>query len=407
MIKQTVAFRFADGVDEATRQAVLDELATFPTLYPKMRSFALGANISSREKNMTHTFMFEFDDEQSLLEYLHSDSHESFVRERWRPVIGTQSIVALEVEGVPTRTENAVAALSSRPRGPYGFAFARIAVPDLAASIDFYTYHVGLQLEGNDGTYAQLRANLAHHDIELVADPSLTEFDVQTLAFTVESDDVLDDIARRLKDDGREIGELHPRTKASCRNGFSVKDPNGQTLELITDFHVYAEPPLLEYRPVDLVHPFLSTPHYEESQHFYLDVLGFQASDYIVSDRNGASSFIRCEDRYHHSLALRRDDSYYVAHLCFCMKSLDHVMRGRTKAIYKNVFIPSDIVNHSASTSIAFYMYEPAHGPRIELCDGHRVFTPEEHETHKPRYMSADPRNIDVWRAAADDWERF
>ena len=39
---------------------------------------------------MTHTFMFEFADEPSLLEYLHSDAHETFVRERWRPVIGAQ-----------------------------------------------------------------------------------------------------------------------------------------------------------------------------------------------------------------------------------------------------------------------------------------------------------------------------
>ncbi len=407
MIKQTVAFRFKDEVDETTRAAILAELAEFPGRYPDMKNFSLGRNISSREKNMTHTFMFEFADEAALRAYLESESHERFVRERWRPVIETQSIVALEVEGEPSRTETAVSTAPSRPRGPYGFAFARLGVPDLAKSIEFYTYHVGLQLEGHDDTYAQLRSNVAHHDIELVADPSLTEFDSQTLAFTVESDEVLDDLARRLKDDGRELGELHPRTKAACRNGFSVKDPNGQTLELITDFHVYAEPPLLEWRPVDLVHPFLSTPHYEESQRFYMEVLGFLPSDYIVSDRRGASSFIRCEDRYHHSLALRRDDSYYVAHLCFRMKSLDHVLRGRTKAIYKDVPIPSDIVNHSASTSIAFYMYDPTHGPRIELCDGHRVFTPEEHETHKPRYMSADPRNIDVWRAAADDWERF
>jgi hypothetical protein len=41
------------------------------------------------------------------------------------------------------------------------------------------------------------------------------------------------------------------------------------------------------------------------------------------------------------------------------------------------------------------------------LCDGHRVFTPEEHETHRARRMSVDPRDIEVWRAAADDWGRF
>lgn len=404
MIKHVVAFRFKDDVDDAARQAILDEVATFPSHYPQMHNFSLGPNISSREQRMTHTFMIEFADEAALMEYLGSERHETFVRERWRPVIETQAIAALHVDGQPAGMEPT---LPNRPRGPYGFAFARIAVPDLAASIDFYTYHVGLQLEGHDETYAQLRADLPHHAIELVAAPDRTEHHVETLVYTVESASVLEDLRARLVADGREIGELHPRTRAACQGGFSVVDPNGQTLELIVDFHQYAEPPLLEWRPVDIVHPFLSTPHYVESQRFYCDVLGFLRSDVIVADGFGASTFVRCEDRYHHALALRQDSSYYVAHLAFQMKSLDHVMRGRTKAIYKKVFIPSDIVNHSASTSIAFYMYEAQHGPRIELMDRHRVFTPEEHETHKERYMSADPRNIDVWRAASDDWERF
>jgi hypothetical protein len=82
-------------------------------------------------------------------------------------------------------------------------------------------------------------------------------------------------------------------------------------------------------------------------------------------------------------------------------------MRMRARALYKGSPIASDLVNHSASTSIAFYLHDPKHGPRFELCDRHRVFTPEEHETHRPRFMPADPRNIDVWRPAADDWGRF
>ena len=53
------------------------------------------------------------------------------------------------------------------------------------------------------------------------------------------------------------------------------------------------------------------------------------------------------------------------------------------------------------------YLYDARFGPRIELCDGHRIFSPEQNETHKARRMGGDPRNIDVWRAAADDWERF
>jgi len=198
--------------------------------------------------------------------------------------------------------------------------------------------------------------------------------------------------------------ELDERQRELCTDGFAVRDPNGLVVELFTEFAEYAEPPLVELRPLDLVHPFLATDRYDESLAFYTKVLGFQPSDHIV----GSTTFLRCEDRYHHSLALQRNKADFVAHLCFAMKSLDHVMRMRARALYKGAPIASDIVNHSASWSIAYYMLDERHGPRFELCDGHRVLTVEEHEnTHRARRMALDPRNIDVWRAAADDWARF
>ncbi|HWG74351.1 MAG TPA: hypothetical protein VG184_09890, partial [Acidimicrobiales bacterium] len=71
---------------------------------------------------------------------------------------------------------------------------------------------------------------------------------------------------------------------------------------------------------------------------------------------------------------------------------------------YKGIPVATGLVNHSASRSLAFYMDVPQFAPSVELCDGHLVLSPEEHEMHVPRRMSVDPRNIDVWRAAADDW---
>jgi catechol 2,3-dioxygenase-like lactoylglutathione lyase family enzyme len=405
MIRHVLAFRFKPEVPEATIAAVLAELETFPSRYPAMRGFVLGPNISERDTAMSHVFTIEFDDENDLKSYLNSASHEEFVRERWRPVIDRQTIVTLSAPS-PFRTES-VLPEKTRQRGPYGVQFARIATPDLDAAIEFYTYHVGLQVEARTETYAQLRADIEFSSIELVADPGLAEHDVLAMGWSVESEELLDDLEKRLRADGVEILPLHERTASICTRGFAAKDPNGLTLEFGFEFFEYAEPPMLEYRPLELVHPFLSTDHYEESQRFYTEVLGFQPSDYVMAPSFGASTFLRSENRRHHSLALRRDGRYYVAHLCFRMKSLDHVMRGRAKALYKGTEIAADIVNHSASHSIAFYLYDPRFGPRIELCDGHRILTPEEHENHYARRMSGDPRNIDVWRAAADDWERF
>lgn len=402
MIRHTLLFRFGEEVTEFKREEILAELATFPDTYPQMQNWSMGTNLSSRDQRFSHGMAVDFDDEQDLLAYLNSDSHEAFVRDKWRPVIADQAIVAYEYDR-PGAGDGREGRVNQRPRGPFGMEYARIEVPDMQATIDFLQYHVGLQLEQQTDEYAYLRADIEHHAIELISAPEREDGWTTAIGFSVESEQVLEEIRQRVVAAGLEVLPLQERQQALCDNGFAVKDPEGLIVELFTEFQEYAEPPHIEIRPLDLVHPFLATTKYEEMLEFYMEVLGFLASDHIV----GSATFLRCEDRYHHSLAIQKNDEHYVAHLCFAMKSLDHVMRMRARALYKGAPIASDIVNHSASTSIAFYLHDTKFGPRFELCDSHRVFTPEEHETHRARKMPADPRNIDVWRPASDDWGRF
>ena len=401
MIRHTLLFRFADDVAEIKREEVLAELRTFPSIYPQMRNWSLGENTSTRDDKLTHGMSIDFESEDDLLGYLRSDSHEAFVRERWRPIIGDQVIVSYEYEPLDKKVGGS--AVSTRQHGPYAMEFARIEVPNLQDTIDFLIEHVGLQLEQHTDEYAYLRAGVEHHSIELISAPERTDSWTVAVGYTVENDEVLEQLRQRVIDAGHEVLPLQERQQGFCENGFAVKDPEGMIVELFTGFQEYAEPPMIELRPVNLVHPFLATTKYEEMVKFYTEVLCFLVSDDVV----GMATFLRCEDRYHHSLAIQNNKEYYVAHLCFMMKSLDHVMRKRALALYKGRPIASDLVNHSASTSIAFYMHDPKHGPRYELCDGHRVFSPEEHETFRGRKMPPDPRNIDVWRPAADDWGRF
>ena len=112
MIRHTLSFRFKDDVGEAARAAVLAELATFPERYPAMRNFSLGENISTRDSTFTHTMAVDFATIGELQEYLGSDSHESFVRGTWRPVIDRQAITSHEYsprEAIP---------MTSRQHGP-------------------------------------------------------------------------------------------------------------------------------------------------------------------------------------------------------------------------------------------------------------------------------------------------
>lgn len=285
-------------------------------------------------------------------------------------------------------------------RGPYAFEYARIAVTDPAASAEFYQRHVGLDVSGKKDGHLYLRAATEHHCIDLVKDAGAKQSRVTALGFSVADDEALKEIKGRVKAAGSPVDALDAAQKSFCTDGFATKDPTGMVVELFTEFQVFAEPPMLEYRPLCIVHPFLGTEKYDETLKFYLDVLGFRASDYIAN----VSAFLRSENRFHHSLAMRRSKEFEIAHICFQMKSFDQMMRGRAKAIYHKVKIGADMANHSGSRSLAFYMEDPAHGPKIELCDGHEILSPEEHESRKPRIMAIDPRNIDVWRAAEDDW---
>ncbi|MDO1485122.1 extradiol dioxygenase, type I [Rhodococcus rhodochrous] len=288
---------------------------------------------------------------------------------------------------------------TARPHGPLSAEFVRLAVPDMSATIEFLEYHVGLALEEHDEERAFLRVGTEHHSIELVHDPSLDRFRYDGVGYSVENEEVLAGIEERVQAAGLPVLPLTDQMKGLCQKGFAVEDPNGTLVELFVDFVEYAEAPWPDLRPETLVHPFVVTDRYEETIAFYMDVLGFLASDYVED----FTVFLRCEDRYHHSLAVRRADRFSLEHLCFIMGSLDGVMRRRARAQYKQVKILGDVVNHSASTSIAFYLFDEKHGPRYELCDGHRIFTTAEHETHRPRRLKRDPRNIDVWRAESDD----
>lgn len=285
-------------------------------------------------------------------------------------------------------------------KGPYAFEYARIAVPDVEATKAWYQKYVGVDFAGKTDGHTYLRAGLPHHALDLVEDRSLTKAQVRAFGFSVESEEVLEELKKRVKAAGAPMRELDAGQKAWCAGGFATDDPAGNTLEFFTEYQEWAEMPMLAYTPAYIVHPFIGTPKFDDTLKFYLDVLGFRASDYIAN----VTAFLRSENRLHHSFAMRRAKEKEIAHICFAMKSLDHVMRGRALAVYDKIRIAADMANHSASKSIAFYIEDEKHGPRIELCDGHRRLTEEEHATAKPRRMSVDPRNIDVWRPAADDW---
>lgn len=97
MIRHVVAFRFADEIDGVERARLLDELRALPASFPQLRNLQLGENTSDRDQRFSHAFVAEVATQAELDAYLTSDGHESFVAERFRPLIAERAIVSFEV----------------------------------------------------------------------------------------------------------------------------------------------------------------------------------------------------------------------------------------------------------------------------------------------------------------------
>lgn len=99
MIRHVLTFSFRADADPATCDAVLAELETFPDRFPAMRGWALGPNISRRDDTFAYAFVVDFADEDALAAYLSSEEHETFVTERWKPVVDHRAITTFAVPG--------------------------------------------------------------------------------------------------------------------------------------------------------------------------------------------------------------------------------------------------------------------------------------------------------------------
>jgi 2,3-dihydroxy-p-cumate/2,3-dihydroxybenzoate 3,4-dioxygenase len=97
MVRHMLVFSFKPTVGDDESRAMLNDLAAFPDRYTKMRGMQIGQNISHRDNRFSHGMTLYFENEDDLDEYLQSEFHEQFVRERFRPLIAERAIVTVKV----------------------------------------------------------------------------------------------------------------------------------------------------------------------------------------------------------------------------------------------------------------------------------------------------------------------
>lgn len=97
MIRHILLFSFRDTVEQSSRTSLLEALAGFAARFPKMQKFQIGPNVSDRDRTFEYAMTLEFDERTDLDDYLHSEYHERFVVERFRPLISQRAIATIEV----------------------------------------------------------------------------------------------------------------------------------------------------------------------------------------------------------------------------------------------------------------------------------------------------------------------
>jgi catechol 2,3-dioxygenase-like lactoylglutathione lyase family enzyme len=198
----------------------------------------------------------------------------------------------------------------------------QLRIPSLIESTDFYSEVWGLSVVEQDHDDTWLRGTGEnHHVLQLTR---AERNGLGRISFAVRTRAEVDEAARRLWNRG--VPVLHePQALDTAGGGYGVRfvDPEGRTIELVTDVH--AVKPLDRGRavPIGVTHVVLNTVDIDRAVAFYTDVLGMRVSDWSEHQM----AFLRCNTD-HHSIAFNQAAWTSVNHVAYEMAGIDQFMRG-------------------------------------------------------------------------------
>jgi catechol-2,3-dioxygenase len=210
---------------------------------------------------------------------------------------------------------------TKRPAAVCGLRSLHVGVVDFDKALDFFTRVWGLaKVDGGNGA-AYLRATGPdHHVFALHKRPKTEALRVDLRAGSPAD---VDAIHARLA--GRGATDLTNPAKVQEPGGgygFTVRDPEGRLLLILTGDETHADAADTIDRPRTLSHVVLNTPNAPAIEEFYIEGLGFR-----LVDRTRRMSFLNCSSD-HHSIAVVPSEVKTLNHAAFEMPSFDAVMRG-------------------------------------------------------------------------------
>jgi 2,3-dihydroxy-p-cumate/2,3-dihydroxybenzoate 3,4-dioxygenase len=267
--------------------------------------------------------------------------------------------------------------------------FVALGVRDFEGALRFYRDVVQLTVTDASQDEAFLTGGREHHWIRLHRVNRAEEFRVGYEAVDEAS---LDEVTKELQARDIPYSTTSELSSDWVDNSIRFKDPDGVDIELYVRMAELPVPPLPSIvRFTDLLHAVWAGADSVSAYRFYHEVLGFEASDWIER----LIVFMRCGNKYHHSLGIASGGSGLLDHVCFLVQDIDDVMRARNHAISRGVGVRQDVLRHAASGSISVYVNDPVTGIGIEFCTAHRII--EDDEQYRARILKAGPVVNNLW----------
>jgi 2,3-dihydroxy-p-cumate/2,3-dihydroxybenzoate 3,4-dioxygenase len=270
-----------------------------------------------------------------------------------------------------------------------GLGYVAMGTPDLADAEGFFTEICQFEVSERRDDTVFLRGDMRHHWLRLDRreKPGLIR-----VGYEVRDSRSRDEIKERLGHHGVEWWAAGTMTEDRIVDAFRFHDPNGIEVELYEEMAQLPVPPKGTGIELQLLlHAVFRVDDVVRSRDFWRDVLDFRRSDQIEE----LACFMRCGNRYHHSVGFLRGSAAagLLDHFCVLCPSIDDVMRVQNVAKRATVPMEHELLRHAASGSIGSYLQYPPLGLGVEYCTGHSQLE----DDHPGRLLLAAPATVNVW----------
>lgn len=270
-----------------------------------------------------------------------------------------------------------------------GIGYVAMGTPELESTTSFFADICQLEVAEERPDAVYLRGDARHHWLKLERrdEPGLLR-----VGYEVRDPQAREEIKRRLDARGVECEPGGSMADDRVVDAFRFRDPNGIEIELYEEMAQFPDQPWPKgIRLETLLHAVFNVADVGATRDFWHDVLDFRRSDQVED----LACFMRCGNRYHHSVGFLRQPERggTLDHFCILVPHIDDVMRVRNVGLRAGAPLQHDAVRHAASGSIGTYLQFPPLALGVEFCTDHAKLEDDD----PGRLLLATPSTVNVW----------